>query len=292
VGEGSAAAAGGVYGFAPALTSFVGRAAEVDKVAGWLGKYRLVTVTGPGGVGKTRLAAVVARAVVADPALVPVAVAAALGVQGRGEPPVEALGEVLARRQLLVVLDNCEHVLAAAAEPCARLLPLVDDIRVLATSREPLGLAGEARYRLAPLAVPGSGAAGDGAESAAVALFADRARQFDPNFTVDGGPGPVVAQLVRRLDGMPLAIELAAARVEALGVTQLLERLDDRFALLAGTDQTVAPRQRSLTATVDRRRPPRWPSMPSRSPSRRRPGWRPAPGSWPRPGRWRRTRPP
>jgi predicted ATPase/DNA-binding CsgD family transcriptional regulator len=260
-------AAGGAYGFAPALTSFVGRAAEMDQVAGLLGKYRLVTVTGPGGVGKTRLAAVVAQAVagrfadgvwlvelagVGDPALVPGAVAAVLGVQqGRGEPVMEALGEVLARRQLLVVLDNCEHVLAAAAELCATLLPLADDIGVLATSREPLGVAAEARYRLGPLEVPGPGAAGDGAESAAVALFADRARQFDRNFTVDGGPGPLVARLVRRLDGMPLAIELAAARVEALGMTQLLERLDDRFALLTGTDRTVAPRQQSLKATVD-----------------------------------------
>ena len=265
--EGAAAAAGGVRGFAPALTSFVGRAAEVDEVAGLVGKYRLVTVTGPGGVGKTRLAAVVARAVAArfadgvwlvglagvgDPALVPVAVAAALGVQqGRGGSPVAALGEVLARRQLLVVLDNCEHVLGAAAELCGALLPAADDVRVLATSREPLGLAGEARYRLGPLGLPGPGAGGDGAGSEAVALFADRARQFDPHFTVDGESLPAVERLVRRLDGVPLAIELAAARVEALGMAQLLERLDDRFTLLAGTDPTAAPRQRSLAATVD-----------------------------------------
>jgi predicted ATPase/DNA-binding CsgD family transcriptional regulator len=265
--EGAAGAAGGVHGFAPAMTSFVGRAAEVDEVAGLVGKYRLVTMTGPGGVGKTRLATVVARAVagrfadgvwlaelaaVGDPAMTAVAVAAALGVQqGRGGSPVAALGEVLARRQLLVVLDNCEHVLGAAAELCGTLLPAADDVRVLATSREPLGLAGEARYRLGPLGLPGPGAAGDGAGSEAVALFADRARQFDPHFTVDGESLPAVTRLVRRLDGVPLAIELAAARVEALGMAQLLERLDDRFALLAGTDRTVAPRQRSLAATVD-----------------------------------------
>jgi predicted ATPase/DNA-binding NarL/FixJ family response regulator len=260
-------AAGGVHGFAPTLTSFVGRATEVDEVAGLLEKYRLVTVTGPGGVGKTRLAAVVAQAAagrfadgvwlvelagVGDPALVAVAVASALGLQqGRGGPVMNALGEVLGRRQLLVVLDNCEHVLAAAAELCARLLPLADDIRVLATSREPLGLAGEARYRLGPLGLPGPGSAGGGLGYEAVALFADRARRIDPHFTLDGESGLAVARLVRRLDGMPLAIELAAARVEALGVTQLLERLDDRFALLAGTDRTVARRQRSLTAAVD-----------------------------------------
>ena len=204
--EGAAAAAGGVHGFSPALTSFVGRAAEVDEVAGLVGKYRLVTVTGPGGVGKTRLAAVVARAVagrfadgvwlvelagVGDPALVPLAVAVALGVQqGGGGSPVAALGEVLARRQLLVVLDNCEHVLGAAAELCGALLPAADDVRVLATSREPLGLAGEARCRLGPLGLPGPGAGGDGAGSEAVALFADRARQFDPHFTIDGESAP------------------------------------------------------------------------------------------------------
>jgi len=254
-----------VHGFAAALTSFVGRAAEVDEVAGLVGKHRLVTVMGPGGVGKTRLAAVVARAVagrfadgvwlaelagVGDPALVPVAVAGALGVPlGRGGSVVEALGEVLARRQLLVVLDNCEHVLGAAAQLCGALLPAADDVRVLATSREPLGLAGEARYRLGPLGL--SGPAGDAARSEAVALFTDRARQFDPHFTLEGESGPVVARLVRRLDGMPLAIELAAARVEALGVAQLLDRLDDRFALLAGADRMAAPRQRSLAAAVD-----------------------------------------
>ena len=265
--EGAAAAAGGAHGFAPALTSFVGRTSEVDVVVGLLGKYRLVTVTGPGGVGKSRLAAVVAWAVagrfadgvwlaelagMGDPALVPGAVAAALDVPlGGGGSVMEALGEVLARRQLLVVLDNCEHVLAAAAELCGALLPVADDVRVLATSREPLGLAGEARYRLGPLELPGPGSAGEAGRSEAVALFADRARQFDPRFTVDGESGPVVARLVRRLDGVPLAIELAAARVEALGVAQLLDRLDDRFALLAGTDRTAAPRQRSLAAAVD-----------------------------------------
>lgn len=268
MGKGAAGtAAGGVHGFPPVLTSFVGRAAEVGEVAGLLGKFRLVTVTGPGGVGKTRLAAVVARAVagrfvdgawlvelagVGDPALVPVAVAAALGVrQGRGGSLMEALGEVLARRQLLVVLDNCEHVLGAAAELCGMLLPLADDIRVLATSREPLGLAGEARYRLPPLGVPGPGSAGDAAGSEAVALFADRARQLDRHFTLKGESGPVVARLVQRLDGMPLAIELAAACLEGLGLAPLLDRLDDRFRLLVGADRTAVPRQRSLAATVD-----------------------------------------
>jgi non-specific serine/threonine protein kinase len=266
-GNAAAVAAGGVQGFVPALTSFVGRAGELDEVAGLLAEYRLVTVTGPGGVGKTRLTAEVARrvagrfadgawlvelAAVGDAALVPAAVAVALGVH---QPPsmslMQALTEVLARRQLLVVLDNCEHVAAAAAELCAALLPAADDVRVLATSREPLGIGGEARYRLAPLTLPGLDAQGETGGSEAVALFADRARQADPHFELGGAAGAAVARLVARLDGMPLAIELAAARVESLGVAQLLDRLDDRLALLAGGDRLAAPRQRSLAATVE-----------------------------------------
>ena len=154
-------------GFVPALTSFVGRESAVGKVAGMLAEFRLVTVTGPGGVGKTRLAGEVARrvagrfadgawlvelAAVQDPALVPAVVAAALGIrQLPGTSITEALTGVLARQQLLLVLDNCEHVLGAVAELCGTLLAAADDLRVLATSREPVGLAGEARYRLPPL---------------------------------------------------------------------------------------------------------------------------------------------
>ncbi len=157
---------------------------------------------------------------------------------------------MLGRQQLLLVLDNCEHVIGAAAELCAGLLLGCDDLRVLATSREPLRVAGEARYRLAPLALPGpDDAAGSGCS--AVALFADRARRADARFGLDGEAGPAVARLVRRLDGMPLAIELAAARVEALGVTQLLDRIDDRFGLLGGGDRLAPSRQQSLAATVE-----------------------------------------
>jgi predicted ATPase len=272
VGEAAAGqVAGAVHGFPAALTTFVGRSAEVAEVAGLLDRYRLVTVTGPGGVGKTRLAAEVAREVagrfadgawlvelagVDDPALVAVAVAAALGVvQDRDEPLTQTLAQVAARRQLLVVLDNCEHVLGAVAGLCGALLAAADDIRVLATSRELLGLAGKARYRLRPLGLPGLGAGGGGAGSAAVALFADRARQADPHFALDGVSGPVVAELVRRLDGVPLAIELAAARVEALGLVALLERLDDRLRLLVGP---IGPRRRG-----NGRWRPRWPGATS-----------------------------
>jgi predicted ATPase/DNA-binding CsgD family transcriptional regulator len=254
-----------VHGFPAVLTSFVGRAGEVGEVAGLLAEYRLVTVTGPGGVGKTRLAGEVTRrvagrfadgvwlvelALVGEPALVQAAVAVALGVrQASGMSISDSLAAVLTRRQLLIVLDNCEHVLAAVAELCGALLPAADDIRILATSREPVGVAGETRYRLAPLTLPG-GPAGIG-RSEAIALFADRARRVDPHFALTAESAPAVARLVRALDGMPLAIELAAARVEALGVAQLADRLDDRFALLASGDRLAAARHRSLAATAE-----------------------------------------
>jgi predicted ATPase/DNA-binding CsgD family transcriptional regulator len=262
----SPASAGGMHGFVPALTSFVGRAGPVREVVALLDRDRLVTVTGPGGAGKTRLAGQVARemagrfadgawlaelAPVRDPALVAAVVAAALGVREQpGMPAAGALARVLARQQLLLVLDNCEHVIGAAARLCAGLLQACDDVRVLATSREPLRVAGEARYRLGPLALPDPGDLADVARAEAVALFADRARRADARFVLDERAGPVVARLVRRLDGMPLAIELAAARVEALGVAQLLDRIEDRFALLTEGDRGAADRQRSLAATV------------------------------------------
>jgi predicted ATPase/DNA-binding CsgD family transcriptional regulator len=249
------------------LTSFVGRAGAVREIAGLLEHYRLVTVTGPGGAGKTRLAGEAARrvagrfadgawlvelALVQDAAGVLAVVAAALGVRDQpGVPAAEAVARVLARQQLLLVLDNCEHVIGAAVELCAGLLAACDDVKILATSREPLRVAGEAKYRLASLALPNPDDPASAASAEAVRLFVDRARGADPHFALDGGTAAVVARLVRRLDGMPLAIELAAARVEALGVTQLLARLDDRFALLAGGDRLAPSRQRSLAAAVE-----------------------------------------
>jgi predicted ATPase/DNA-binding CsgD family transcriptional regulator len=183
---------------------------------------------------------------------VPAVVAAALGVREQpGVPAAGVLARVLARQQLLLVLDNCEHVIGAAAQLCAGLLAACDDVRVLATSREPLRVAGEARYRLGPLALPDPDDLADVARAEAVALFADRARQADPRFLLDDQAVPVVARLVARLDGMPLAIELAAARVEALGVAQLLDRIEDRFALLTEGDRLAADRHRSLAATVE-----------------------------------------
>jgi len=255
-----------MHGFPAELTSFVGRAEVVDEIVGQLGQYRLVTITGPGGAGKTRLAGEVAKqvatrfadgvwlaelAAVRDPGQVAAAVAAALGI--RELPPVaaaDALARALARRQLLLVLDNCEHVMGAAAELCGRLLLGADDVRVLATSRESLRIAGEVRYRLGPLTLPDPADLAGAADSEAVALFADRARRADPSFALDEETAATVARLVARLDGMPLAIELAAARVEALGVTQLLERIDDRFGLLDEGDRLAEGRHRSLAAAV------------------------------------------
>jgi predicted ATPase/DNA-binding CsgD family transcriptional regulator len=255
---------GATHGFVTGLTSFVGRDDDVAEVAALLARHRLVTVTGPGGMGKTRLAGEVARlvagrfadgawlvelAAVPDPGQVAAVVAARLGLPGAsGLPVTEALAAVLSRQQLLLVLDNCEHVLAAVAELCAAVLPAADDLRVLATSREPIGLSGEARYRLRPLAtrIP------NGPEvPAAVQLFADRTRQADPRFALDGESGPVAARLVQRLDGIPLAIELAAARVEALGLSQLADRLEGSLQLLTSADRTAPARHRSLAATVE-----------------------------------------
>jgi predicted ATPase/DNA-binding CsgD family transcriptional regulator/DNA-binding XRE family transcriptional regulator len=261
------AAVGGVHGFPATLTSFIGREAETRQVAELLAEHRLVTVTGPGGSGKTRLAGEVARQVagrfadgswlaelapVADPAQVAAVVAAALGVREQpGVPAGEALARALARQQVLLVLDNCEHVIGAAAALCAGLLSACDDVRVLATSREPLRVGGEARYRLSPLAVPDSDDLTEAATAEAVVLFADRARSADAHFALTSEATAAVAGLVARLDGMPLAIELAAARVEALGVNQLLDRLDHQLGLLAAGDRLAPSRQRSLAATVD-----------------------------------------
>jgi predicted ATPase/DNA-binding CsgD family transcriptional regulator len=257
-----------VHGFGVPRTSFVGRAADVAKVAAMVAEHRLVTVTGPGGVGKTRLAGVVAArvadrfadgvwlaelAATLDSSAVPGAVAEALGLQPA--PGVE-LADVLGRRQLLLVLDNCEHVLEAAAGLCEVLLAAADDVRVLTTSRQPLGVAGEARYRLHSLRLPALGgdtAADHGSGVAdAVRLFADRARLADPAFVVDAESAPPVAQIVTALDGMPLAIELAAARVESLGVDQLAARLDDRLRLLTGSDRMAGGgRHASLAAAAE-----------------------------------------
>ena len=266
---------GRLHRFSVPLTSFVGRESEVAEVAGLLGGYRIVTVAGPGGVGKTRLAAEVAAreagrfadgvwlvelAAVTDPGQVAAATATAMGVpQTPGVEAADSLVAAICCQQVLLVLDNCEHVAGAVAGLCRMLLQSADDVRVLATSREPVGIAGEARYRLGPLALPGTDATGspygqDGAwlaGSEAIELFVDRARRVDPHFVLTAQIAPQLARLMGQLDGMPLAIELAAAQVEALGVEQLLDRLGGRPGLLAGSDRLAATRHRSLTAAID-----------------------------------------
>ena len=220
-----------------------------------LARHRLVTVTGPGGSGKTRVAIEVARGVaprfedgvwlvelaqVEDPGLVPTAVAVVLGVREQpGLSLAESLAAVMGGRHVLLVLDNCEHVIDAAAGLCDRLLRAGDDLRVLATSREPLGVAGEARFPLPPLPVPAGETAAGLAECESVALFAERAGQADPDFTLTPASGPAVATIVQRLDGMPLAIELAAAQLDTLGLGQLVAGLDDRFRVLVSQTRGV-----------------------------------------------------
>jgi len=267
VGGDRPVSAEGLHGFAPALTSFVGRDKEVAEVAALLEEYRLVTVTGPGGMGKTRLAGEVARvaagrfadgawlvelAAVRDPALVAAAVADSVGVQQvSGLSVTESLIAALGRQQLLLVLDNCEHLVDLVAELCSALLPAADDVRVLATSREPVGSGGEIRFRLRPLSAAEPDVPAEPEFPGAVRLFADRARQADAQFSLDGESGPLVARLVARLDGMPLAIELAAARVEVLGLAQLVDRLEGSLQLLTSPERAVAPRHKSLASTVD-----------------------------------------
>jgi non-specific serine/threonine protein kinase len=252
-------------GFPPALTSFVGRRDEVERLRQLLGKHRLVTVIGPGGVGKTRLAAEVIRtserfadrvwvvelAAVADPQLVAAAVAARVGAQQQIDRPMtQAVADVLAGGPALLVLDNCEHVVAAVADLCSELLARCDDLAILATSREQLGVAGEARLRLGPLATLSPGTATT-ADAAGVALFADRIRLADPTFELSAESAALAAQIVGRLDGLPLAIELAAARVESFGMAQLYERLAEPFRILTQGSRTAPARHRSFRETVD-----------------------------------------
>ncbi|MER5268768.1 BTAD domain-containing putative transcriptional regulator [Actinosynnema sp. NPDC002837] len=244
------------------LSDLVGRDDDLDGVRSALGAARLVTLTGPGGVGKTRLAVeTAARLTAAYPdgvwlvELAPLtaatpeplveAVTAALGLRDDaavGQPldPVARLADALRARELLLVLDNCEHVVEPAAELVDRLLRAAPRLRVLATSQEPLGLAGEVRWDVAPLDRAG-----------AVELFVARAAAASPGFRLDDDNAGDVAVLCRRLDGIPLALELAANRVRALGVSGLVERLDDRFRLLATGYRGAAPRQRTLRAMID-----------------------------------------
>ncbi|MEU8284512.1 BTAD domain-containing putative transcriptional regulator [Micromonospora sp. NPDC048905] len=253
------------------LTTFVGREEELKRVGELLGERRLVTLTGPGGAGKTRLAieaagradgevCFVELAGLADGSDVPQAVLSGLGLRDAGlrapaEPgrqSTDRLVEALAERRLLLVLDNCEHVIAAAARLAARLLGACPALRVLATSREPLGLAGEALCQLSGLTLPSPDASTEDADGyAAVSLFVQRAADVAPDFTVTPANVDVVLRICRTLDGLPLAIELAAARLRALPVAEVAARLDDRFRLLSMGSRAASPRHRTLRAVVE-----------------------------------------
>jgi predicted ATPase/DNA-binding CsgD family transcriptional regulator len=248
------------------LTSFVGRERELDLVRAMLATSRLVTLTGPGGIGKTRLALesaaglterfpngvwLIQLAPIVDPVLVVPTFAAELGIaEEPARPLTNALAATLRARRLLVLLDNCEHVVQACAELVTTLLQACPGVRVLATSREPLNVAGETVWLVPALSVPAPDAP-DALESDAVRLFADRARSAMGEFEV--GPHSVshVAQVCRELDGIPLAIELAAARLRVLGVDQIAARLHDRFRLLSSGYRTAPARHRTLRAVLD-----------------------------------------
>jgi predicted ATPase/DNA-binding SARP family transcriptional activator len=261
-----------------ALTSFVGRAAERQQVLTQLARGRLVTLVGPGGSGKTRLAVSVAAeladrtpggvwlvelAGVTGPADVPYAVWNALGQPGvrftDARPSLTGSGDVtslvveaLSGAPTVLVLDNCEHLVEAAARLAEELLGRCPQLRILATSREPLGLIGEALSPVPPLPLPAPSATlTEALASPAVQLFADRAAAVRPGFTVDEGNVAAVVEICRRLDGLPLAIELAAARLRTLSEAQVAQRLGDRFRLLTGGSRTALPRHRTLRAVVD-----------------------------------------
>lgn len=246
------------------LSSFVGREADISAVRALLGEHRLVTLTGPGGSGKTRLSVEAGGrlpgpvwraelAPVRDPAELPQAVLTALHPReqvllGSSRDPLTRLRDAVASREMVLVLDNCEHLIEAAAEVADVLLRAAPGLRVLATSREPLGIPGEALYPVEPLESPPPDA--DVATAAgfpAVRLLLDRAA----GFTLSDGTVAHVVRICRALDGMPLAIELAAARLRTLPAAVLADRLADRFRLLTGGSRTALPRHQTLRAVVD-----------------------------------------
>jgi len=254
------------------LTSFVGRETEVEEIAALVREHRLVTLTGPGGIGKTRTALEVVSAIargpngrvrlvelapLSDPVLVAAAIAASLELhEAPNHPPLETLLTKLRAEELLLLLDNCEHVIGEAASVADALLRGCPRLRIVATSREPLRVSGERIYRLPALAAPPLEDARrlDAAEALAfpsVVLFTQRAEAVDHRFAFTDETAPHVAEICARLDGIPLAIELAATRAATLPVAALSEKLDQRFALLAHGGRTAPARQQTLQATID-----------------------------------------
>ena len=252
------------------VASFIGREKETTDVKFLLAKTRLLTLTGSGGSGKTRLALQVAAdlldqyfdgvwlvelATLSDPALVPQAVADVLGVQEQvGQAITRTLKDALYSKSLLLVLDNCEHLVAACASLAADLLGNCPHVHLLSTSREPLNIAGEQTFRVPSLSLPDpkqTQTVETVSQYEAVRLFIERVQAVQPSFMVTNTNAPAVAQVCWRLDGIPLAIELAAARVRSLSVEDVNTRLDNRFRLLTGGARNSLPRQQTLRALID-----------------------------------------
>jgi predicted ATPase/DNA-binding SARP family transcriptional activator len=253
------------------LTSFVGREREMAEVEGLLvDGTRLLTLSGPGGSGKTRLALAVAADLVdsfedgvwlvelaslSDPDLVPQAVASTLSMrEAQDRPLIETLSNQLRSKRMLLILDNCEHLVEGCAALADALLRACPTLQILATSREALGVSGESAWLVPPLVLPDPGQEPpieDLARYEAIRLFIERARAAASTFELTEQNAPAVVRLCRRLDGMPLAIELAAARVRVLSVEQISSRLEDSFGLLTGGSRTTIPHQRTLRATID-----------------------------------------
>jgi predicted ATPase len=253
------------------LTSFIGRTREIAEVKRLLSTARLVTLTGAGGAGKTRLALQAVAdmveshpdgvwlaefAPIADPALVSKTVASALNVPEQpGRDLTETLVDALQPKALLLILDNCEHLLAGCSDLAAALLRKCRQVRILATSREALGVTGETLWRVPSLSMPENIHRLPRPEELvlyeAVRLFVDRAAATTPGFTITSENASAVALVCQRLDGIPLAIELAAARVKALAVHQIAARLADQFRLLTGGSRTALPRQQTLRGAMD-----------------------------------------
>jgi non-specific serine/threonine protein kinase len=254
------------------ISSFIGRASELAEIARLLGERRLITLTGPGGAGKTRLALqaagqaldqfsggvwLIALASLARPELVIETALKTLRALEIGEStPLDRLGVVIGQRRMLLVLDNCEHLVDESARVAAALLAACPSLVILATSREPLMIGGEMALRVPPLGLPTAQSAADTDPERLLAhdsihLFVERARATEPSFRFSRVTAPAVVEICQRLDGIPLALELAAMRVRGMGVAHLCARLDDRFRLLTSGDRAGEPRQRTLLAAVD-----------------------------------------
>src|SRR5580692_1350935 len=259
----------GVHNLPLAVTRIIGRDENLAVLASRLSRERLVTIVGPGGIGKTTVALAVAERVIAgyehgvwlvdlaplgDPRLVPSATATVLGLGIRLEDPLPGLVAGLRDKRMLLLLDNCEHVIGAVASLAAAVLSATPDISILATSREPLGVAGEREYRLGPLSSPQPSSRPTAAEAttfSAVQLFVERATAVGEDFMLTDANAPLVGEICRRLDGLPLAIEFAAPRVEALGVEGLAAHLDDSLPLSAVRRRTAVPRHRTMRTVID-----------------------------------------